>query len=279
MSNNCEKQLIALYERVLNFTHKLSLHIHSDLQDLPIWSKEGMNNSNLNRGKVIWALGNFNFTPGLSPQETFKYPAVIAGTVTTLDLIEKVNEAKKAFRTLVGLNQQEIKQDTSKFVRDLLAHAGYPGIKLKQVFRHIASISYHPRRIAWTKAKHTSNKLISKQASEAMLIKAGQGEHIKVQMDKLNRLGNNIKLIKHRHIKPIWVVNIGSFKENKRSKYEDIRTSLPLFYIHNQQLPEPIVSFNNKKTTKRKTRSDKKIESKPILPSISVYKYRNWSNT
>ncbi|MCZ6914943.1 MAG: hypothetical protein O7C59_11260 [Rickettsia endosymbiont of Ixodes persulcatus] len=274
MSNNCENQLISLYEEVLNFKHKLCLHIHSDLQDLPIWSKEGANNSNLNREKVILALGNFNFTPGLSPQETFKYPAVIAGTVTTLHLIKEVNEVKTAFKNLVRLIQQEIDGDASKFVRNLLAHAGHPGIKLKQVFRHIASISYHPRRIAWTQGKHTSSKLLSKQTSEEMLIKAGQGEHIEVQRDKLNRLGNNIKLIKHRRIKPIWVVNIGSFKENKRSKYEDIRTSLPIFYVHNQQLPEPIVSFNNNKIITRKIRSDKRIESLPILPSISVYRYK-----
>lgn len=274
MSNNCEKQLISLYEEILSFIHKLSLHIHSDLQDLPIWSKEGMNNSALNREKVIWALGNFSFTPGLSPQETFKYPAVIAGTVTTLHFIKEVNEAKEAFKNLVRLTQQEIDGDASKFIRNLLAHAGHPGIKLKQVFRHIPSIYYHPRRIAWTQGKHTSSKLLSKQASEEMLIKTGQGEHIEVQRDKLNRLGNNIKLIKHRRIKPVWVVNIGSFKENKRSKYEDIRTSLPLFYIHNQQYPEPIVSFNNKKIIERKSRSDKKIESTPILPSISVYRYK-----
>lgn len=272
---NYGKQLILLFEELLNLISKLNRHIQIDLTGLPLWVDNGADGFESNRSKVMLALGNFSPTPGLSPQETFKCPGVVASTLTTLGLIEEVNTAKNAFKTLVRLCHQEMKQDVSKFVRDTLAHAGYPGIKLKQVFRHIAFITYHPRRISWTKGKHTTSKLLSKKTSEKMLKKAGQGEHIEIQRVKLNNLDHKTKLVQHRCIKPLWIVNIASFKENKRSKYEDIRTALPLFYLHDQQLTGPIVGFGKLKVQNRKTRSDKKIESIPFLPSISVYRYKS----
>ena len=272
---NYGKQLILLFEEILKLISKLNRHIQIDLKGLPLWVDNGVDGFESNRSKVMLALGNFSPTPGLSPQETFKCPGAVASTLTTLDLIEAVNTAKNAFKALVRLCHQEMQQDVSKFVRDTLAHAGYPSIKLKQVFRHIAFITYHPRRISWTKGKHTTSKLLSKQASEEMLIKAGQGEHIEIQRVRLNNLDYKAKLVQHRCIKPIWVVNVASFKENKRSKYEDIRTALPLFYLHDQQLPGPMVGFGKLKVQNRKTRSDKKIESIPFLPSISVYRYKN----
>ena len=271
---NYGKQLILLFEELLNLISKLNRHIQIDLTGLPLWVDNGADSFESNRSKVMLALVNFSPTPDLSAQETFKCPGVVASTLTTLGLIGEVNTAKNAFKTLVRLCHQEMKQDVSKLVRDTLAHAGYPGIKLKQVFRHIAFITYHPRRISWTKGKHTTSKLLSKKTSEKMLKKAGQGEHIEIQRVKLNNLDHKTKLVQHRCIKPIWVVNIASFKENKRSKYEDIRTALPLFYLHDQQLTGPIVGFGKLKVQNRKTRSDKKIESIPFLPSISVYRYK-----
>lgn len=272
---NYGKQLILLFEELLNLISQLNLHIQTDLKELPLWVDNGADGFVSNRSKVMLALGNFSPTPGLSPQETFKCPGAVASTLTTLDLIAEVNAAKNIFKALVRLCHQEMKQDVSKFVRDTLAHAGYPSIKLKQVFRHIAFITYHPRRISWTKGKHTTSKLLSKKASEEMLIKAGKGEHIEIQRVKLNNLDHKAKLVQYRCIKPIWVVNIASFKENKRSKYEDIRTTLPLFYLHDQQLTGPMVGFGKLRVQNRKTRSDKKIESVPFLPSISVYQYKN----
>lgn len=272
---NYGKQLILLFEELLNLISQLNLHIQTDLKELPLWVDNGADGFVSNRSKVMLALGNFSPTPGLSPQETFKCPGAVASTLTTLDLIAEVNAAKNIFKALVRLCHQEMKQDVSKFVRDTLAHAGYPSIKLKQVFRHIAFITYHPRRISWTKGKHTTSKLLSKKASEEMLIKAGKGEHIEIQRVKLNNLDHKAKLVQYRCIKPIWVVNIASFKENKRSKYEDIRTALPLFYLHDQQLTGPMVGFGKLRVQNRKTRSDKKIESVPFLPSISVYQYKN----
>jgi len=271
---NYGPQFINHFESLLDKLEQLNAHIKCDLSELPLWVDNDAEVFVRNRDKVIFALANFGPTQGLSPQETFKRPGVVAGTPKTLALIDKVNQAKSTFKELVRACQQSTQQDITKFVRGALAHAGYPAIKLKQVFRHIIYIAYHPRRIAWTKGKHTTSKQLSKQASEKLLDQAGQGLHIEIQKVKLSGLHHQTKLIKHRAIKPGWVVNIGSFKENNCSAYEDIRTALPLFYLHNQQLPNPIVCFGKLRVQNRKMRVDKQIESVAFLPSISVYRYK-----
>lgn len=268
--------LINLFEALLSVLNQLNAHIQTDLKGLPVWVvANDENRFEANRAKITFALANFGPTMGLTAQETFKCPGVVACTAVTLRLIGAVNEAKSAFKKLVGdCHQQEKYQDIPKFVRDILAHTGYPGIKLKQVFRHIPAISYHPRRIAWSKGKHTTSKYLSKHDSEQLLNKAGQGRHIEIQKIKLSRLNNKTKLIKHRSIKAGWVVNIGTFKKHKRSHYEDIRTALPLFYLHDPRLAIPLVCFSQQRDANRKIRADKLIESIPFLPSISVYRYK-----
>lgn len=267
-------QFVNCFISLLQTLNTCNIHIQSELSELPLWVDNGVEVFVSNRDRVIFALANFGPTQGLSPQETFKCPGVVAGTPQTLALIDKINQAKTAFKELVRAGQQSTQQDITKFVRDTLARAGYPGVKLKQVFRHIIYINYHPRRIAWTKGKHTTSKQLSKHASEKLLDKAGQGLHIEIQKVKLSGLHHETKLIKHRAIKPGWVVNIGSFKENNCSAYEDIRTALPLFYLHDQQLPNPIVCFGKLRVKNRKMRVDKQIESVAFLPSISVYRYK-----
>ena len=267
-------QFVSCFTALLQALDSFNAHIQTELNKLPLWVDNGAEVFVRNRDKVIFALANFSPTQGLSPQETFKCPGVVAGTAQTLMLIDRLNQSKSSFKELVRVCQQSTQQDITKFVRDTLAHAGYPGIKLKQVFRHINYINYHPRRIAWTKGKHTTSKQLSKHASEKLLDKAGQGLHIEIQKVKLNGLHAETKLIKHRAIKPGWVVNIGSFKENNCSAYEDIRTALPLFYLHDQQLPNPIVCFSKLRAKNRKIRIDKQIESVAFLPSISVYRYK-----
>lgn len=267
-------KFISCFTTLLQTLDECNVHIQNQLSELPLWVDNDAGDFVTNRDKVIFALGNFGPTQGLSPQETFKCPGVVAGTQDTLALINALNQVKTTFKELVGACQQSTQHDITKFVRDTLAYAGYPGIKLKQVFRHIIYINYHPRRIAWTKGKHTTSKQLSKQASEKLLEKAGQGLHIEIQKSKLNALHHQTKLIKHRDIKPGWVVNIGAFKENNCSAYEDIRTALPLFYLHNKQLPNPQVCFSKSRVQNRKIRIDKQIESMPFLPSISVYRYK-----
>lgn len=127
-------QFISCFKSLLQTLDSCKSHIQTKLIELPLWVDNGADEFVNHRDKVIFALGNFSPTQGLSPQETFKCPGVVAGTKETLGLIDEVNQAKSTFKQLVRTCHQTMQHDITKFVRDTLAHAGYPGIKLKQVF-------------------------------------------------------------------------------------------------------------------------------------------------
>ena len=45
-------------------------------------------------------------------------------------------------------------------------------------------------------------------------MRAGQGEHINIQLAKLDLLNSENKLVKRRNMKPYWVVNITGYDIN-----------------------------------------------------------------
>ena len=271
MHENSQAQIISTYEAAANALSALCLHIRTELKNLPLWVIDG-EVFNADRNKLIDALNNFGPTPGLMPQETFSCPGAVACTLKTLGLIEQVNTAKTAFKTQIALCKQQTRHDISKVIRHALAQAGYTAVKLKQVYRHIPFIAYHPRRIAWARGKHNSSQNLSKVEVEKRLIKIGQGAHIDIQLAKLAMLDCATSLVIHRDIKACWMVNIATFKQEGHSLNEDIKTSLPVFYLHDEQLTEPTVCFSVKNTRGSKARSDKKIEAVAFLPSLSAYR-------
>lgn len=273
MGKSLEDTLIHTYEQVIATLDRLCVHIQQTLTGLPIWVAEGQA-FHANQKQVLYALKHFGPTPDLTPQETYACPGAVACTSETLVLIQAVNQSKEAFKAAIAAIKNNAAQDLSKTIRALFAKAGYTAIKLKQVYRHIPSINYHPRRIAWSKGKHGLHKTINLKEAERLLLRAGQGEHIDVQLAKLATLDEQTRLVIHRNIKPCWVVNIATFKQGKQSQFEDIKTSLPLFYLHDSELELPTVVFSEPNTRIAAVRSDKVLEENPFLPSIHAFRYK-----
>lgn len=266
-------QLIHHYLVILDSIKQLAQHIHQELATYPAWvNDDGILISD--KGKVIATFSHF-LPSGATPQQTYACPGALAGNSCTLKLVQQINCAKDQFKQTVNdlLKEQEYK-DTS-IVRSLLAHAGHPGIKLKQVYRHIRYIDFHPRRISFTRTKHNSHRVISKPEALERLKKAGQGLHIDVQKDQLNNLLDT-ELVIHRDVQPIWAINVATFKnELGLSQSIKITTSLPLIYRHVENQPIPIVTFSKPYTRHQlEPRCDKQIENDPFLPSISAYRYK-----
>jgi len=94
-------QFIRCFTALQQALDECKIHIQSDLSQLPLWVDNGSEVFVSDRHKVLFALNNFNPTQGLSPQETFKCPGVVAGTLHTLTLIDKINQAKNAFKKTV----------------------------------------------------------------------------------------------------------------------------------------------------------------------------------
>lgn len=271
--------LIKAFEKVEESLKRLCLHIHDELSDYPCWIDDGVGQLIDDRDKVIYALRHFKPTEGLQPQQTFACVGALGCTKDTLALIDFVNEAKDEFqlsaKCYLAAHAIEQEKDTS-IIRRLLALNGYPGIKLKQVYRHIKYLEFHPRRISFCQTLHSLHRSVNRQEAQKALQKIGQGLHIEVQLSKLELLDNKDRLIIHRDIHKIWTANHATFKDEAgQSTFGKMRTSLPIFYVHNKQLPWPIVTFSKKITKHQQTpRADKKIEENPFLSSIKAYRYK-----
>lgn len=158
-------------------------------------------------------------------------------------------------------------------MREVLVKAGYGGVKLMQINRHINYINFHPRRISWSKSKNASYQKITIYKAKEMLLNIGKGKHIDIQLSKLSQLNPRQKLVIFRKTRDYWGINIATFKNiNELSNNNFLRDeSLPLFYLHDSKLPVPIICFSNK--TKARDRTDKKIEKVPFLKSIYAFRY------
>lgn len=272
------KRVVEGFERLLHALDRLCLHIHDDLRDYTVWIDDGQGQMANNRDKVIYALKHFSPMINLTPQETYSCPGAVGGTLQTLVLIDAVNNEKEEFKKVVHEYNTVFKANPTKPVRQVLATAGYGGVKLKQAFRHIHYIDFHPRRIAFTKTKSSSNLVINKHQAREKLLNVGKGEHIDIQLTKLSLLSEDDKLVIYRSIKPSCVVNVATYKNNNtgHSSFIRIRSSLPLFYLHDKALEFPSVSFSAKSNrNESRARSDKKIEETPYLTSISAYRYKS----
>ncbi len=252
---------------------KLCNHIQNDLQQYPVWIDNGQGQFIHNRKQAVSAIKHISPSMNLSPTETFVCPGVIGGTVKSFALIDKLNKSKDDFKQIVLKYNDLCKRNKTRPIRQILAIAGYGGVKLMQGYRHITYVDFHPRRIAWSKSKNASYKRISITDARNMLLEVGKGKHIDIQLSKLGLMKPRQKLVIFRQTRDYWGINIATFKnqyghsKNYRLRYE----SLPLFYLHDKKWPEPIVCYSNK--IKSHIRSDKKIEKTVFLKSIKAYRY------
>lgn len=177
--------IISSFELFLKALDKLCNHIQNDLQKYPVWIDNGQGQFINSRKQAVFAIKHISSLMNLSPTETFVCPGVVGGTIKTFALIDKLNKSKDDFKQIVFKYYDICKRNTTRPVREILAIAGYGGVKLMQVYRHLSYVDFHPRRIAWSKSKNASYKRISITEARNMLLKVGKGKHIDIQLSKL----------------------------------------------------------------------------------------------
>lgn len=272
-------KIVEDFELVVSHLKVLCCYLYNELLAYPLWIDNGEQHLISDRDKLIYVLMNFKPSEGLDAQETFRCMGAVGVSQTTIDYIQAVNHAKADFSNSMRAYMKTYDVKDTTFIRQLLASAGHPAVKLKQVFRQLMVISSHPRRIAFTQACNGSHKVISLQIAKERLFELGGGEYVDIQLAKLNLLKSDEKLVIHRQIKPHWVANISTFKnEQNRSQTKCFYTSLPIFYLHNWDLPLPTVVFSKKVNRQSEPRADKQIEDQPFLPSISAFRYKRYNS-
>lgn len=269
-----ELDVVSCFKKIIEKRKKVRSHLLEEWNGDSLWISEEHNNLTCDIYLFTNALLDIYRNQQRSPQHTSSWQGALGGSAITLQTIKELNQAKSLFKDTVRGYLKVAKQRETTIIHELLFNAGFKPVKLMQVYRQIPIVDYHPRRISFTLVRHNSQKKITKGQAIEKLIKAGQGSHIDNQLDKLNRQGNDINLIVHREISQLWAANIGTFKdENNRSSTTKIMTSLPIIYLHQPTLPQPLVSYSEKRTS-RKPRADKKIEKEVFLKSIRTYRYK-----
>src|ERR1700761_6414811 len=138
--------IISSFEIFLHALDKLCDHVQNDLQQYPVWIDNGEGQFIHNRKRAIYVLKQISPRMNLLPTETFVCPGAIGCTVRTFALIDKLNKAKDDFKNVVLKYKNIFKENPTRPVREVLAKAGYGGVKLMQVYRHITYVDFHPRR-------------------------------------------------------------------------------------------------------------------------------------
>lgn len=245
----------------------LCLYVCDHLTDLPIWIADH-HTFTQSRYKLCQALTCFAPQQALPHNATPTFPGAAGCDLDTLTLIDTVNAAKDALKEAVMAYKQADCYDQQLPANKIIAKAGHGFVRLKQLYRHIHYLSWHPRRIAWSKARDGSNVRISLAEAQKRLLRF-KGENIDIQLKALGKINDKV-LVAYRPIRPYSLVNVAPFKDEPHD-LSSIRTSLPVFYLHDHTKPLPDVVFSNKANRDpTQHRSDRRI-GKLVLPAIHTY--------
>ncbi len=264
--------IVSKFLHIVTLLENFKLHIDSELMDKPAW----VNDWKLMTDKQAIKNSFTEFSHhNLISQSTLSCPGALAGTNETLLQIAMINEAKDDFRRTVGLYLDSFKTKNTRIIRDILTQSGFSPIRLRQVYRRIHVVQFHPKRISFTRTHHSSHRIITREEALIRLDKVGKGANIELQKKRLAAIDDPYFVVRHQ-IKPIWAVNISTFKkDNGQINYMKYMTRLPIVYLHDDSLPLPIVGLSRPYTRhKLIARCDKSIEPIPVLPSIFAYRYK-----
>ncbi|STX51486.1 DNA replication terminus site-binding protein (Ter protein) [Legionella busanensis] len=269
--------IIDCFNALLKSLDEFQTHVYTQLKNNPVWINDPANKELLISDYSLFIAALTDFYPGdlETPQHTKSFQGALGGNLTTLHLVSLVNQSKDQLKLVINEYLSELQTKDTQVVHTLLKNAGFPRLKLKQVYRHIPCIDYHPRRIAFTQVKHNSHIIITKKELAARLNKIGKGRHIDVQQQKLQYLDDD-KLAIHRDTQSLWAANIATFKnEEGLSITRKLMTSMPIIYLQQDDLPLPDVNFSRRQKRDLTTvRYDKKIEDEVFLPSAAAYRYK-----
>ena len=272
-----QETVVQAFKDLVACLNQLGLHIYDELTGYPVQIDSGEHTFQANRDRVIYALKHFVPNRVLASQQTEAFPGAVGGDDKTFMLIQNVNQAKDALRrkaqnVIEAYKKDVAKENPTRFIRTILRDNGLGLLNLKQVYRHIRYVTYHPERIAWTKTKGCANRILTIEQAKTKLLAMGEGEHIQIQLAKLELLKPGTKLVKRRHIKPYHAANL-TYYEKQEKKQQKINSSLPIFYRHDWHKASPTVCFSQKRSAHRQIRADKKVENIPFLSALCAYRY------
>lgn len=235
----------------------------------------------ISRADLAAAISDVHYVDGQAPQETLKYPALVAATPETLATVDALNKAKSDFKQYV----QMLKKDTSglggeKARDEYVSQALSPGkngrISLWQIYRPISAALPGEHILRARFFLDPRQSLTPKTAGEELervkkFMRASADESLRLACKALASLPPETPLAHVGSRASIISVNI---------KYRDMpgrakryTASLPVFYHWSPGVKPPEISIGDL-SMKGKDPVLKKVELEPIIPKLRLHRYR-----
>lgn len=273
---------MALYEAMTELERGLDALAAGILSEsLPAWTMEtdGVQRA---RAKAAALLCQIHYSDGQPSNVSQILPGLVGCSAAVLALAVAVNGQKQRLKqALAALKGHKIEvvdgQGLARVVaadQHALARMGHARLHRLQAWRQIPILSARPDAVwfAWSESKKVYR--ISCAEAQARLRAFGEDRpHIALQLMRLNALAPDTPLAVVGRARPHARANL--MWSDKRLSQQ--RASLPFLYPAppGDPLPDltPIAGDREARTV-RKPRSDRILETEPLLPSIHAYAYR-----
>lgn len=223
------------------------------------------------REKAILLFKQLEYQNLQAPREIIVLPGFIGASVSTLDKVTALNNAKEQFKKSMLALKASVKPTN---LANAMAQMGLARLHLKQCYRKIPVLKSAPQKISWTWAHTKSIKRISIAKANELLLKKGEDLGIQIQLQKLNSLTANEELAIVQELAPHLRANIVLSDENASRLM--IKGPVPIFYPCLPETPFPAFKVPQQKTLRdesRSIRNDVRLDPTPFLPAIRAHRY------
>lgn len=232
------------------------------------------------------------YTDNEDGRSTKTYQGVILGTDDSVLAAKKINKLKDEFHKSVMSFTKGKSKDINlslkeSFVyfdknREKLKRLGIQRINLNSCYRRIPVLDSCPEKIGYCLQKKSLSitKITVKEARD-LLEKRNKKRpvHIQKQIKKIENLSENFILARIQQQAPIIKANIvfkNEYKDTEMSFFRNTKKPpLPMIMPKGKDIPDIKFLLSDYSGNERLKRYDRRIEDKPFLPSIRVYRYIN----
>lgn len=208
-------------------------------------------------------------------RETPVVVGAIEASETSIALATAINGTKDALKHQLmamreGLACGLSRAGADKAFRRELAEIGLGKLSLRQVYRHIATLSSRPQSIAFsysTKGKSVKRLLVS-EAIDLLQRSGFEGAHIDIQLEILMGLPDNYMLAQVQHLAAYYKANV-RFPCGIR---ETQSVFMPILYPEGPHAVSLPIHLHEAQRHSRE-RKDHVLEGAAFIPSLRIYRY------
>lgn len=231
------------------------------------------------------------YRDGQDGRETRSRHGFILADTLLQQQVVAINGSKDALRHAINDYQRQnpnadddirqlLGQRHSEF-RAQLTVSGLARLHLKQCYRHIPLLDNKPEKIgfSWYVNGRSIKQISVAEIREKLMSFGSEKAHITIQLGLLNDYRAHDIMAQVQTLAPIVRANLVFIQANQKTK-KAMNVSLPLFIASSDSVMPPFNEITAEPPIgrSRQARNDQRLEEKPFIPSLRIYRYRQRTN-